>query len=107
LPLFLEAAAAAAWTNNTGEAAMYICDSSAISICFIHSVKPRRIGRTDPTYSVEAEDTEMVDSMMIDVATLRAATGDFDESNKLGAGGFGAVYKVVILTDKQASMNVL
>ncbi|XP_035816994.1 cysteine-rich receptor-like protein kinase 6 isoform X2 [Zea mays] len=49
-----------------------------------------------PTYSVEAEDTEMVDSMMIDVATLRAATGDFDESNKLGEGGFGAVYKGVL-----------
>nr|CAB3458204.1 unnamed protein product [Digitaria exilis] len=35
----------------------------------------------------------MVDSMMIDVCTLRDATGDFDESNKLGEGDFGAVYK--------------
>jgi hypothetical protein len=25
---------------------------------------------------------------------LRAATGDFNEQNKLGEGGFGAVYKV-------------
>nr|CAB3458206.1 unnamed protein product [Digitaria exilis] len=41
-------------------------------------------------YSAEAEDMEAVDSMMIDVSTLRAATGDFDESNKLGEGGFGA-----------------
>uniref|UniRef100_A0A0A9BPJ2 Protein kinase domain-containing protein n=1 Tax=Arundo donax TaxID=35708 RepID=A0A0A9BPJ2_ARUDO len=48
------------------------------------------------TYSAEAEDVEMVDSMMIDVSTLRAATGDFDESNKLGEGGFGAVYKGVL-----------
>jgi len=46
-------------------------------------------------YSTEAEDTETVDSMMIDVTTLRAATGNFDESNKLGEGGFGAVYKVL------------
>jgi hypothetical protein len=45
-------------------------------------------------YSAEAEDIEMVDSMMIDASTLRAATGDFDESNKLVKGGFGAVYKV-------------
>lgn len=43
---------------------------------------------------------EMVDSMMIDVSTLRAATDDFDESNKIGEGGFGAVYKVVIVTDR-------
>ncbi|PWZ13958.1 Cysteine-rich receptor-like protein kinase 6 [Zea mays] len=57
---------------------------------------PAAVAGVDPTYSVEAEDTEMVDSMMIDVATLRAATGDFDESNKLGAGGFGAVYKGVL-----------
>ncbi|XP_062190780.1 cysteine-rich receptor-like protein kinase 6 isoform X2 [Phragmites australis] len=41
-------------------------------------------------YSTEAEDIEMVDSMMIDVSTLRAATGDFAESNKLGEGAFGA-----------------
>ncbi|CAN6211869.1 unnamed protein product [Urochloa humidicola] len=49
-----------------------------------------------PVYSTEAEDMETVDSMMIDVSTLRAATGDFDESNKLGEGGFGAVYKGVL-----------
>jgi hypothetical protein len=34
--------------------------------------------------------------MIIDISTLRAATRDFDESNKLGEGGFGAVYKVLI-----------
>lgn len=38
----------------------------------------------------------MVDSMMIELSTLRAATGDFDDSNKLGEGGFGAVYKVLL-----------
>jgi hypothetical protein len=49
-------------------------------------------------YSTEAEDIEMVDSMLIGVSILRAATGDFAESNKLGDGGFGAVYKVVLRT---------
>uniref|UniRef100_A0A453T8N1 Protein kinase domain-containing protein n=1 Tax=Aegilops tauschii subsp. strangulata TaxID=200361 RepID=A0A453T8N1_AEGTS len=44
-------------------------------------------------YSREAEDNESVDSMLMDVSTLRAATGDFAENNKLGEGGFGAVYK--------------
>jgi hypothetical protein len=32
--------------------------------------------------------------MLIDISTLRAATGDFAEINKLGEGGFGSVYKV-------------
>lgn len=46
-----------------------------------------------PSYSAESQDVESVDSMMIDISTLRAATGDFAESNKLGEGGFGVVYK--------------
>ncbi|KAM0861905.1 hypothetical protein ACQ4PT_045594 [Festuca glaucescens] len=47
----------------------------------------------DPRYSTETEDIEMVDSILIDVSTLRAATVNFAESNKLGQGGFGTVYK--------------
>ncbi|XP_047065584.1 cysteine-rich receptor-like protein kinase 6 [Lolium rigidum] len=43
-----------------------------------------------PSYS---EDIESVDTMMIDISTLQAATCDFAESNKLGEGGFGVVYK--------------
>uniref|UniRef100_A0ACD5TL13 Uncharacterized protein n=2 Tax=Avena sativa TaxID=4498 RepID=A0ACD5TL13_AVESA len=45
------------------------------------------------SYSSEGHDSESVDSMMMDISTLRAATGDFAESNKLGEGGFGVVYK--------------
>ncbi|OEL30997.1 Cysteine-rich receptor-like protein kinase 19 [Dichanthelium oligosanthes] len=63
---------------------------------------PAAAGAKDPVYSTELteeEDMEMVNSMIIDVAILRAATGDFDESNKLGEGGFGAVYKVGVLPD--------
>ncbi|EMS59484.1 Cysteine-rich receptor-like protein kinase 25 [Triticum urartu] len=49
----------------------------------------------DPSrYSRETEDSESVDSMLMDISTLRAATGDFAENNKLGEGGFGAVYMV-------------
>jgi len=45
------------------------------------------------SYSSEGDDSESVDSMMMDISTLRAVTGDFAESNKLGEGGFGVVYK--------------
>lgn len=51
--------------------------------------------RADPGYTyTEAEDMESVDSILIGISTLRAATGDFAESNKLGEGQFCAVYKV-------------
>ncbi|RLM85296.1 hypothetical protein C2845_PM04G27450 [Panicum miliaceum] len=61
----------------------------------------------NPMYSTEAEDIEMVDSMMIDVSTLRTATGDFDESNKLGEGGFGAVYKGVLPDGEEIAVKRL
>ena len=31
----------------------------------------------------------------VDLTTIRAATDDFADSNKLGQGGFGTVYKVL------------
>jgi serine/threonine protein kinase len=43
------------------------------------------------------EDIHSIDSLIIDISTLRAATANFDEDNKLGEGGFGVVYKVPII----------
>ncbi|KAF8727656.1 hypothetical protein HU200_018888 [Digitaria exilis] len=63
-------------------------------LCFWRRRKRRRM--TDTDYTREAEDMESVDSMLMDISTLRAATGDFAESNKLGEGEFGAVYKGVL-----------
>ncbi|KAL6890285.1 hypothetical protein ACP4OV_009048 [Aristida adscensionis] len=57
---------------------------------------PPKKQTANPMYSTEAEDMEMVESLMMNVSTLRAATGDFAESNKLGKGGFGVVYKGVL-----------
>lgn len=37
--------------------------------------------------------------------TLRKATGDFAEDNKLGHGGFGAVYKVYYIENCYTSCN--
>ncbi|CAN6226021.1 unnamed protein product [Urochloa humidicola] len=66
-------------------------------LCFRRLRRPVAEAKQPYTmYSAEAENIEMVDSMLIDVYTLRAATGDFAESNKLGQGGFGSVYKGVL-----------
>ncbi|KAL5197510.1 hypothetical protein ABZP36_001022 [Zizania latifolia] len=45
--------------------------------------------------------------MLIDISTLRAATGDFAESNKLGEGGFGAVYKGVLPDGEEIAVKRL
>ncbi|KAG1368249.1 cysteine-rich repeat secretory protein 38-like [Cocos nucifera] len=39
------------------------------------------------------EDIASVESLLLDISTLRVATANFAEENKLGEGGFGAVYK--------------
>lgn len=60
--------------------------------CAILNVFSLMIDSTNP------EDIQTIDSLILDLATLRVATDNFDESNKLGEGGFGAVYKVVIIS---------
>ncbi|KAL5206200.1 hypothetical protein ABZP36_034409 [Zizania latifolia] len=51
---------------------------------------------TEAPLIVDAENTEDLEnfeSFFIDLSTLQSATTNFDESNILGAGGFGVVYK--------------
>ncbi|KAM3413130.1 hypothetical protein ACQJBY_004350 [Aegilops geniculata] len=67
--------------------------------CFFFWRRKRPLPKTkqsDPSYFADEEDNESVDSMLIDISTLRVATGDFADSNKLGDGGFGAVYKGIL-----------
>ncbi|KAF7008155.1 hypothetical protein CFC21_022992 [Triticum aestivum] len=60
-------------------------------LCIWRRMRRPQAGATQPYSS--RENMESVESMLIDISTLRAATGGFAESNKLGQGGFGAVYK--------------
>ena len=39
--------------------------------------------------------SQSMDFLRFDFATVRAATKDFSNGNKLGGGGFGSVYKVI------------
>ncbi|GJN07475.1 hypothetical protein PR202_ga25309 [Eleusine coracana subsp. coracana] len=65
----------------------------AVTLVCLCLLRRRRIPTTD-LYSKNPEDIEGVDSHLLDISTLRAATDNFAESNRLGEGGFGTVYKV-------------
>ncbi|CAL4896318.1 unnamed protein product [Urochloa decumbens] len=67
---------------------------TAACFCFWSRRTPAQ-NMSGKTYSTYPEDTESFDSLL-DLSTLRAATDNFAESNKLGEGGFGAVYKGIL-----------
>jgi len=54
-----------------------------------------RGGLCDLTSTVDIEEMRMMESLRCDLHTIKAATRNFSRDNKLGQGGFGAVYKVI------------
>ena len=40
------------------------------------------------------DEIRSVESLQLGVGTIKVATDDFSDANKLGQGGFGVVYKV-------------
>ena len=43
------------------------------------------------------DDITTAESLQLDYRSIQTATNDFSESNKIGQGGFGEVYKVSIV----------
>ncbi|XP_010112670.2 putative receptor-like protein kinase At4g00960, partial [Morus notabilis] len=64
-----------------------------ISICAF--LKRRRAKRKEETRPLNepVEDIESVESLQYSFETIRVATDNFSEANKLGQGGFGSVYR--------------
>ncbi|CAN6205624.1 unnamed protein product [Urochloa humidicola] len=76
-----------------------------ICLCFLRRRRPAT--EQTPSYSTNAEDIESIDSLLLDISTLRAATDNFAESNRLGEGGFGAVYKGVLPDGQEIAVKRL
>ncbi|KAF0905219.1 hypothetical protein E2562_001008 [Oryza meyeriana var. granulata] len=58
-------------------------------------------------FSTNPDDIQSIDSLLLDLSTLRAATDNFAERNKLGEGGFGAVYKGVLSEGQEIAVKRL
>lgn len=56
-------------------------------------LRKKRSGDNKSGIPVTRDPTESQDSLQFDLVTIRNATNEFSDANKLGEGGFGAVYK--------------
>ncbi|XP_018504855.2 cysteine-rich receptor-like protein kinase 29 [Pyrus x bretschneideri] len=62
------------------------------SICVYLRVKKRGV-KLEVEDKDNSDEISFVESLKYDFDTIRSATDDFSDANKLGSGGFGAVYK--------------
>ncbi|KAK1438038.1 hypothetical protein QVD17_03839 [Tagetes erecta] len=60
-----------------------------------------------PTHEDESMDMSNIESLKYDFSTLSAATNNFSEDNKLGQGGFGAVYKGTLEDGREIAVKRL
>ncbi|XP_072952201.1 cysteine-rich receptor-like protein kinase 6 [Typha angustifolia] len=78
---------------------------SLIGLCFWR--KRRSSRKIALPYGTHGEEIENVESLLLDLSTLRVATDDFAEVNKLGEGGFGAVYKGMLPDGQEIAVKRL
>ncbi|XP_047061782.1 cysteine-rich receptor-like protein kinase 6 [Lolium rigidum] len=83
-----------------------ILASIAICLC-LRRKKSKPVQKASVSYPTNPEDIESIESLILDLSTLRAATNNFDESNKLGEGGFGIVYKGILPGDEEIAVKRL
>ncbi|BFG27557.1 hypothetical protein CerSpe_138310 [Prunus speciosa] len=74
------------------------------SICIFLRLTKRRVKLDEDENS---EEINLVESLQYDFETIRSATDDFSDANKLGQGGFGAVYKGRLLNGQPIAVKRL
>ncbi|CAN6341569.1 unnamed protein product, partial [Urochloa humidicola] len=62
-------------------------------ILYKRNIKPHKHVQVASARHADDEELRSSESLLYDLSSLRAATNNFSEENKLGEGGFGPVYK--------------
>ncbi|MQM19189.1 hypothetical protein Taro_052190 [Colocasia esculenta] len=75
---------------------------AVICVCFCRRKSKGGILRTR-----NAQEISTVESLLFDLSTLRVATGNFSDQNKLGQGGFGSVYKGLLPNGQEIAVKRL
>ncbi|KAF7015405.1 unnamed protein product [Triticum aestivum] len=78
----------------------------AIAVVYFFCWRKRR-PEEDAYLPSTSDDIQHIDSLLLDLATLRIATDDFDNSKMLGKGGFGMVYKGVLPDGEEIAVKRL
>ncbi|CAN6690014.1 unnamed protein product [Malus baccata var. baccata] len=63
------------------------------STCIFLRMRKRRVKLLEVEDRENSDQVNLVESLQYDFETIKSATDDFSDANKLGRGGFGAVYK--------------
>ncbi|XAR56618.1 Non-specific serine/threonine protein kinase [Bertholletia excelsa] len=74
-------------------------------VCKRESNRERTKGRTEP--HTDSGSKEEMDHQLFDFHTLAAATNNFSDANKLGQGGFGPVYKGILMNGQEIAVKRL
>jgi len=98
-------------TNETGKILAIVIPTVLVVIggmaiclcCWSRRIKSKR----SLSFGSHMEDIESIESLLIDLSTIRSATNNFAESNKLGEGGFGTVYKGSLPSSQEIAVKRL
>ncbi|XP_010668063.1 cysteine-rich receptor-like protein kinase 10 [Beta vulgaris subsp. vulgaris] len=78
----------------------------ALIVICVCCAKYKKTKTYDPV-AKSGEDFTTIESLQYDLATLKSATSNFSDENKLGEGGFGSVYKGTLSNGREIAVKRL